>query len=151
MNDSKPESKCPDPRCGKPNGHVMQLLQCDVLLTISQALNRISSYIDPSDWRARVTRGTAPPPDDDDSNGDRPVNRRSPRWYGSSIDAWNEVRKTRYSRGRLPYTVVLLTCGPLETRWAVVEYRSGKIVARFDSTERAHAECNERNLADLTG
>lgn len=54
----------------------------DPLLTGPQAADRLG--IEPSTWRAYVSRGQAPPPDDPDLGQIK--QRRNPRWRQSVID-----------------------------------------------------------------
>lgn len=63
----------------------------DPLLTGPQTAGRLG--IKPGTWRAYVHRRQAPPPDDPDL--DTPVNRRLPRWRTSTIDRWDDARRTQ--------------------------------------------------------
>lgn len=70
----------------------------DPLLTGPDAAARIG--IAPATWRSYVKRGYAPPADDPD--GDRPANRRNPRWRTSTVDTF---AANRIGQGRRPARV----------------------------------------------
>jgi len=98
----------------------------DKLLTSTQIAERV--HISASDWRSRVSRGTAPEPDRVDSSGGQ-VERSRPLWRESTVEAWIAMRLIPYRKPQ--FRVVYLPSGDPKRGWAVVNHRSGKIVERF--------------------
>jgi hypothetical protein len=66
----------------------------DPLLTGPEAAKRCN--ISANTWRGYVHRGYVPPADDPDEG--RPVNRRSPRWYQSTVDHFRTHRRGHGAR-----------------------------------------------------
>jgi hypothetical protein len=64
----------------------------ELLLTVAEAAARAG--MTPGAWRALVSSGHVPPADDP---GDvaAPVNRRSPKWRASTVDAYRKSRRVR--------------------------------------------------------
>jgi len=125
---------CQDPSCEKERGHEGSVQHCDIPLTIKHVVERLPMYIDPSDWRSRVSKGTAPPADYNDT--DRPRARSQPLWNGSTIDTFAAVKAHPRRRGS-PYLVFQLSCGDLNQRWAVIKRRNGEIVGRYPTVAEA--------------
>lgn len=66
-------------------------MDADPLMTVTEVADHLR--LTASSWRAYVADGSAPAPDDPD--GDRPANRRRPRWRRSTVDTWNAQRRLR--------------------------------------------------------
>lgn len=101
----------------------------DELLTAEQAAARCVPPLRPGDWRSRVHRGSAPAPDVPDVRGS--ANRSEPRWYASTVDRWNAMRR---GRGRPTVDerasyIVIEAVGEAKP-WHVIERRSGTVVSR---------------------
>jgi len=142
---------CPDPACTRPAGHPDAALTCDILLTAEQAAARTRPPMRPGDWRSRVNRGHAPAPDVPDTLGT--ANRSTPRWWGSTVDRWNLVRRPP-GRPRADergyFTVIELvdpSWPPVQTSkpWGVVDRRTGAVVARRVHLDSAWREAARRS------
>jgi len=113
----------------------------DPLLNVREAAARANPPMTPSDWRARVARGTAPQPDDPDT--DRPPARRRPRWLTSTVDRFSDNATDGRGQSRAGQDAATLEVVKLRQHtshnWVVREAATGTISSRHRSSAEAHA------------